>query len=70
MRINIEHLINQATARIKSDTCAYGYVLKEFVKHLKILRDEHQKGNCEEALNEFFRVYVFSDNQCGDEIEK
>jgi hypothetical protein len=61
MRINIENCLNQATSSAPDH---YKYSTKEFVKNLKTVKAEHEEGNSKAVLDEFFKVYVFTQNQC------
>lgn len=61
-KINIENMINNACTSIKSNY-GYDFVLKELVKHLRQLRDGHNKGNSKNICDAFFKLYVFNDDE-------
>lgn len=62
VRINIENLLRQVGLTV-GDRYGYKYVLGELTNNLKELRDRSRAGDGQAALDEFLRLYVFSDDQ-------
>ena len=63
MKINIENCINQTISCIKQDVGGYKYTMREFIHNLKCLKETHEKGRGDDGLNEFFKLYVFNEDQ-------
>lgn len=62
MKINIENLLRQLGASV-GDRYGYKYALEQLTENLKYLRDRNLAGAGQAALDEFLRLYVFSDQQ-------
>lgn len=64
MRINIENMLRQIGAEV-GNRYAYQHVLGSLTKDLKELRDRSRASPSEavKVCEEFFAIYVFSDNQ-------
>lgn len=60
MKVNIENCINQSITKTDG---FHKYSMQEFIENLKLLKTEHEKGNSEKVLDEFFSVYVFNADQ-------
>ncbi len=59
MRVDIENMLRQI-GESASRKFGYQYMLSEFSKNLRELRDRTERGDMA-ALDEFFKIYVFSD---------
>lgn len=59
MRVDIENMLRQI-GESASKRYGYQYMLSEFTKNLRELRDRTERGDMA-ALDEFFKIYVFSD---------
>lgn len=63
MKVNIENCINQVCAYMRTDPSAYKYTIREFINNLKEVKKMHEKGKSKEALDEFFKLYVFDKSE-------
>lgn len=59
MRVDIQNMLRQI-GESASRKYGYQYMLSEFAKNLRELRDRTERGDMA-ALDEFFKIYVFSD---------
>jgi len=66
MRINVQNMLHQAGNAIpaRNDRGGYRFGLQQLGEHLRQLRDRTRAGDMK-ALNVFFALYVFDDDQTG-----
>jgi len=62
MKTNIENCFKRVCNYIHPDPNAYRYTIREFINNLKEVKKVHEDGRSKEALDEFFKLYVFNED--------